>query len=277
MQISQHTQNTAIELCEAVRTVSSFSAVIVLLQTEDGANLQPAGWLLGGGVPGEAELTEAAAGDGPGARALALAVTLVYSEDDNPEAELPLWATARGFTTGIVIPLLKHGRPFGAVYALRRDLQPPSATEINLTELAVVHGGRTLPVLAKNDLADDGEAEEMAGFSPAVYESVRDLTPLRFDGLQIDPVREQVRLGDVDVSLSRTEFLMLYTLGRQPNEIVPHHVLLEICWPDDFPALSAVDATVYRLRKKLSLGASNAGKQRVKTVRGKGYMLSAGI
>ncbi len=275
MPITEHTQNTALELCQAVRAVSNFSAVIVLLQTEDAANLSPAGWLLGGGVPGEVELTEPATGDGPGARALKLGVTLVYDEDDNPPDELPLWASARGFTTGVVVPLMKHGKPFGAVYALRRDTQPPSATEINLTELAVVHGGRTLPVLVSPSLADDGEGEEMSGFSPVVYESVRDLSPLRFDGLHIDPIREQARLGGVDVSLSRTEFLMLYTLGRQPNEIVPHHVLLEICWPDDFPALSAVDATVYRLRKKLSLAAENAGKQMVKTVRGKGYMLAA--
>lgn len=274
--ISELTKTTSVELSEAVLTVSSFSAVVVLLQTGDGANLTPAGWILRGGVPGEVELTESASGDGPGARALALGVTLVYSEDDNPGDELPLWAIARGFTTGLVIPLIKHGRPFGAVYAIRRDLESPSATEINLAELAVVHGGRTLPVLTHKQWSEDDEAEEMAGFSPAVYESVRDLAPLRFDGLHIDPVREQARLGDVDVSLSRTEFLMLYTLGKQPNEIVPHHVLLEICWPDDFPALSAVDATVYRLRKKLSLAAVNAGKQMVKTVRGKGYMLAAG-
>lgn len=276
MQITEHTQNTVVELCQAVRSVSNFSAVVVLLQTVDAVNLSPAGWLLGGGVPGEVELTEPASGDGPGSRALALGVTLVYGEEDNPAGELPLWATARGFTTGLVVPLLKHGKTFGAVYALRRDTQPPSATEINLTELAVVHGGRTLPVVVRPSLADDGDDEDVAGFSPAVYKSVRDLSPLRFDGLQIDPVREQARLGGVDVSLSRTEFLMLYTLGTQPNEIVPHHVLLEICWPDDFPALSAVDATVYRLRKKLSLAADNAGKQMVKTVRGKGYMLAAG-
>lgn len=275
MQISEHIQVTAVELCEAVRTVSSFSAVVTLLQTDDGANLAPAGWLLGGGVPGEVELTEAAAGDGPGARALSLGITLVYGQDDNPEDELPLWASARGFTTGLVVPLLKHGRTFGAVYALRRDPAPPTTTEINLTELAVVHGSRTLPVLVRPDFGDDGEGDEMTGFSPEVYESVRDLEPLRFDGLQIDPVREQASLGGIDVSLSRTEFLMLYTLGKQPNEIIPHHVLLEICWPNDFPALSAVDATVYRLRKKLSLAATNAGKQMVKTVRGKGYMLTA--
>ena len=46
MQITEHARNTAIELCDAVRAVSSFSTVVVMLQTEDGVNLSPAGWLL---------------------------------------------------------------------------------------------------------------------------------------------------------------------------------------------------------------------------------------
>ncbi len=273
MQITEHTRTAAEELCDAVRAVSSFSAVVTLLRTEDGVNLSPAGWLLSGGVPGEVEMTEPANGGGPGARVLETGVTLVYSEKDNPPGNLPLWASARGFTTGTVTPLVKLGLPFGVVYALRRDTEPPTEHEINQTELAIVHGSRMLPMLAGSLEGDD--EDELGGFSPVVYESVRDLAPLRFDGLLLDPVREQARLSGVDVSLSRTEFLMLYTLGRQPNKIVPHQVLLEICWPDDFPALSAVDATVYRLRKKLSLAEANAGKQMVKTVRGKGYMLAA--
>jgi DNA-binding response OmpR family regulator len=73
------------------------------------------------------------------------------------------------------------------------------------------------------------------------------------------------------VSLSRTEFIMLYTLAQMPGSIVPHHVLLEACWQEDVPALSAVDATVYRLRKKLS--HAPGGKELVKTVRGQGYAL----
>ncbi len=276
MRIPEHTRSVAVDLCEAVRTVSDFSAVVVLLRSADAAILEPAAWRFGGGIPGESELTEPAAGNNPGARALELAITLTYGEEDNPAGELPLWAASRGFTTGVVVPLVKHGLPFGAVYALRREPDPPSETEINLTELAVLHGSRTLPALFEQPWGEDVDDGEVSAFSSAAHESVRDLEPLRFDALQIDPVREQAQLGGVDVSLSRTEFLMLYTLGRQPNEVVPHHVLLEVCWPDDFPALSAVDATVYRLRKKLSLAAENAGKQMVKTVRGKGYMLAAG-
>ncbi len=271
MQISDHTRSEAAELCDAVRTVSGFSAVVALLQSEDGAVLSPVAWLLAGGVPGEAELTESASGNNPGSRALDLGITLVYSKTDNSPEDLPLWAAARGFTTGIVVPLLKYGTPFGAVYALRRDVAVPTEHEIYLAELAVAHGSRTLPVVVRNTTDEDG-SEIMASRS---YASVRDLLPLNFDDFQIDPIREQARFGNTDVSLSRTEFLMLYTLGSKPNEIVPHHVLLETCWPNDFPALSAVDATVYRLRKKLSLASNGMGKQIVKTVRGKGYMLAA--
>ena len=273
MPISDQVRTDAEELCEAVRYVSGFSAVVALLQAEDAAILVPAGWFLGGGVPGEAELTEPATGDSPGARALTLGVTLVYSEFDNPPTELPLWASMRGFTTGLVMPLIKHQLPFGAVYALRRDTEPPTDWEINLAELAVAHGGRMLPTLVNRVSPEiDGDASP----NPAVYGSVRELQPLTFDGLQIDPLQEHARLGEIEVSLSRTEFLMLYTLGSKANEIVPHHVLLEMCWPGDFPALSAVDATVYRLRKKLSGASSGAGKDIVKTVRGEGYMLTTG-
>lgn len=274
MEITEQTRATADELCEAVRAVSGFSAVITLLQTEDGVNLAPAGWQVGGWAPGEAELTEPASGDGPGARALSLGITLVYSEMDNPGKELPIWAISRGFTTGIVVPLMKFGLAFGAVYALRRDPEPPTDAEVNLAELAVTHGGRTLPVLARPHGTDESEVTRTA--LPG-EESVRDLAPLQFDGLYIDPVREQARISGADVSLSRTEFLMLYTLGQQPEEIVPHHVLLEVCWQEDIPALSAVDATVYRLRKKLSRAVPGAGKRMIRTVRGKGYMLQTAV
>ncbi len=271
--VTDHTRSVAAEVCDAVRVVSDFSAVVVLLQSEDGGVLTPAGWLLGGGAPGQAELTESASGSGPGARALALGVTLVYGASDNPVDDLPLWATARGFTVGLVMPLSRNGKTFGAVYALRREPQSPTDAEIHMAELAVLHGSRTLPVLVKDFVLH--EEDEALTYTPSAQEQVRDLQRLSFEGLDIDPVREQAELGGQAVSLSRTEFLMLYTLGMQPGEIVPHHVLLEVCWPDDFPALSAVDATVYRLRKKLSLAMPGAGKDLVKTVRGKGYRLVA--
>ena len=272
MAISEHTRRMADELSEAIRSVTSFSAAVTLLQLEDGKNLAPAGWRTGGWIPGDAELIEPAIGDRPGARAVTLGVTLAYSEADNPDRNLPDWAVSRGFTTAIVVPLIKHGKTFGAVYVVRRDPQPPTSEEVNLAELAVVHGSRTLPVLVRRP--DENEDEDASSFSMANDELVRDLTPLCFDRLQLDPVREQARLGGVDVSLSRTEFLMLYTLGRQVNEIVPHHALLQACWPEDIPALTAVDATVYRLRKKLSSAETEAGKRMLKTVRGKGYLLA---
>ena len=275
MPISEHTRQTANELSEAVRAVAGFSATVTLLQSEDGTNLTPAGHSrleTGNWAPGDSELTEPATGDAPGARAMALGVTLVYGHEDNPRRNLPFWAASRDFSTAIVIPLFKHQLTFGAVYAVRRDPQPPTSAEIHLAELAVTHGCRALPVLVRR-LADEPD-EDAVGFSVAANELVRDLAPLRFNGLQLDPVREQARLGGVDISLSRTEFMMLYTLGRQANEIVPHQSLLEACWPEDIPALTAVDATVYRLRKKLASAETSAGKQMLKTVRGKGYLLA---
>jgi DNA-binding response OmpR family regulator len=271
--IPEHARQVADELCEAVRGVSGFSAVVALLLSDSGANLEPAGWRVGSWTPGESELTEAATGDAPGARAMALGLTLIYGEEDNPASQLPEWVTSHGYTTAIVMPLASRQHLFGAVYAVRRDTHRPSKREINLAELAVEHFARSMPLpgstmvgMLDEDVVDAAISSEQV---------VRDLQPLVFDGLHLDPVREQARIDGMDISLSRTEFLMLYTLGMSPDQIVPHHVLLQTCWPDDFPALSAVDATVYRLRKKLSLAETNNGRKIVKTVRGKGYMLAA--
>ena len=87
MPVTDHTRATADELCDAVRSVSGFSAVVALLQSQDGVILEPAGWQLGNWVPGHAELTEPATGTSPGAKALEMAITLVYSVDDNPPEE----------------------------------------------------------------------------------------------------------------------------------------------------------------------------------------------
>jgi DNA-binding response OmpR family regulator len=204
---------------------------------------------------------------------MSLGLTLVFGEEDNPASQLPEWVRSRGYTTGIVMPLASQQHLFGAVYAVRRDTHRPSEREINLAELAVEHFARSMPLPGSMMVGMfDEDAVDAAISSEQV---VRDLQPLVLDGLHLDPVREQACIDGVDISLSRTEFLMLYTLGMSPDQIVPHHVLLQTCWPDDFPALSAVDATVYRLRKKLSLAETNTGRKIVKTVRGKGYMLSA--
>jgi DNA-binding response OmpR family regulator len=204
---------------------------------------------------------------------MSLGLTLVYGEEDTPASQLPEWVTSRGYTTSIVVPLASQQQVFGAVYAVRRDAHRPTKREINLAELAVEHFARSMPLLGSTMVGMlDEDVVDAAISSEQV---VRDLEPLFFDGLHLDPVREQACIDGVDISLSRTEFLMLYTLGMSPNQIVPHHVLLHTCWPDYFPALSAVDATVYRLRKKLSLAETSACRQIVKTVRGKGYMLSA--
>lgn len=275
MSIPEHARQVADELCETVRSVSGFSAVVALMRSDSGVNLEPAGWRVGSWTPGESELTEPATGTSAGATVMSLGLTLVYGEEDNPASQLPAWVTERGYTTGIVIPLAGHDTVFGVVYAVRRDTHRPTARDINLAELAVEYFARSLPLpgsvmvgMVEDDAVDAAISADQV---------VRDLEPLVFAGLNLDPIREQACIDGVDISLSRTEFLMLYTLGMNADQIVPHHVLLQTCWPDDFPALSAVDATVYRLRKKLSQVEARAGRQIVKTVRGKGYMLAAPV
>ena len=98
------------------------------------------------------------------------------------------------------------------------------------------------------------------------------LRPIAVGSITVDPVYESIEVAGVAISLSRTEFTLVHTLAQEPGTVVPHHALLEACWPDEAPSLTAVDSMVYRLRRKLSQAPH--GKEIVRTVRGRGYVLA---
>ena len=73
--------------------------------------------------------------------------------------------------------------------------------------------------------------------------------------------------------LEVTEFSMLYALAKSAGNVVSPSDLIEMCWDGEpAPNTSAVDVTIYRIRRKLA--RTPAGKGIVRTVRGKGYMLA---
>ena len=257
------------DIADAVRLVSGYTAAVAFLVSNDETFMAPAACradALELPGPAAAELVES---ESPAAMASLHGSTLVFGPDGIPCDALPEWARLYGTRAAMVLPGIHRNRLLGAVYALRRDPHEATLDEIHLAELAVSHGAKALA--AARPPVTDGQPD-LAGFlHPDAGGMVRDLAPLSFAGVRLDPVREQVEVDGVSVSLSRTEFIMLYTLAQQPDSIVPHHVLLEACWQEDVPALSAVDATVYRLRKKLA--HAPGGRKLVKTVRGQGYAL----
>lgn len=262
--------DAASDIAEAVRAATRCGMAVTLLASADGGRLELAGWSGDDWFPGEDEVTERASAETPAARAMRRGSTLIFGAGGNPVDGLPEWARDAGVASAIVVPITQKGVAAGAVYALFHGKHTASLSEVNQAELAVAMGARSLPVRPRQP--GPGDAVDVFATQGVEAGFVRDLAPLQFDEATLDPVREQVVIGEVNVSLSRTEFMMLYTLGQTPGSVVPHHVLLETCWQDDFPALSAVDATIYRLRKKLAHARN--GRNLVRTVRGEGYMLN---
>ena len=89
---------------------------------------------------------------------------------------------------------------------------------------------------------------------------------MTLNGLKLDPVSERSTVGGVAVSLSRSEFDLLYTLASSPGDVLPPREL-EPQGRDG----SRIDITIHRLRRKL--GRCPDGEDLIRTVRGQGYML----
>jgi two-component system response regulator QseB/two-component system response regulator BasR len=88
--------------------------------------------------------------------------------------------------------------------------------------------------------------------------------------LVIEPRRRHARRGGEALELSPREFQILLELAREPGEVVPKGVLAQRLAPLGDPVdFSAIEVHVSNLRRKI-------GAERVRTVRGVGYMLEVG-
>jgi two-component system response regulator MprA len=94
---------------------------------------------------------------------------------------------------------------------------------------------------------------------------------LRFSDLMLDPVAHQVKRGDREIELTRTEFLLLELFLLHPRQVLTRSVIFERVWGYDFgPDSNSLEVYVSYLRRKLEAG----GEPRLlHTVRGVGYVL----
>ena len=94
---------------------------------------------------------------------------------------------------------------------------------------------------------------------------------LRYEGLVLDPVRYEVRVGDRELELTRTEFSLLHLLMRHQGKVLSRTTINEQVWGYDFgPDSNSLGVYVGYLRRKLEEG----GEPRlIQTVRGVGYVL----
>jgi two-component system, OmpR family, response regulator MprA len=94
---------------------------------------------------------------------------------------------------------------------------------------------------------------------------------LRFSDLEFDTGAHEVRRGERQIELTRTEYLLLEQFMRHPRQVLTRSVIFERVWGYDFGSGSnSLGVYIGYLRRKLEAG----GEARlVHTVRGVGYVL----
>jgi two-component system, OmpR family, response regulator MprA len=94
---------------------------------------------------------------------------------------------------------------------------------------------------------------------------------LRFADLSLDPATRDVRRGEREIELTRTEFLLLELFLLNPRQVLPRSLIFERVWGYDFgPTSNSLEVYIGYLRRKLEHG----GEPRLlHTVRGVGYAL----
>ena len=94
---------------------------------------------------------------------------------------------------------------------------------------------------------------------------------LRFADLELDPGTREVRRGDGQIELTRTEFSLLELFLRNPRQVLTRSVIFERVWGYDFGfASNSLDVYIGYLRRKTEAGDE---PRLIQTVRGVGYAL----
>jgi two-component system response regulator MprA len=94
---------------------------------------------------------------------------------------------------------------------------------------------------------------------------------LRFADLELDTGTREVRRGEDNIELTRTEFNLLELFMVNPRQVLTRSIIFERVWGYDFGfASNSLDVYIGYLRRKTEAG----GKPRlIHTVRGVGYAL----
>ena len=100
-------------------------------------------------------------------------------------------------------------------------------------------------------------------------------TELVVGAVRMDLLRRSVTRDGLAIDLLPTEWRLLEYMMRHPGQVLTRTMLLERVWDFAFdPTTNVVDVHVSRLRRKLE--APN-GPPLIRTVRGAGYVLDAGL
>jgi two-component system response regulator MprA len=99
----------------------------------------------------------------------------------------------------------------------------------------------------------------------------KDEGPLTFADLTLDPATREVRRGEREIRLTRTEFALLELFLSHPRQVLPRGRILEEVWGFDFPTTAnSLEVYVGYLRRKTE---AEREPRLIHTVRGVGYAL----
>jgi two-component system, OmpR family, response regulator MprA len=94
---------------------------------------------------------------------------------------------------------------------------------------------------------------------------------LQYADLVMDVDAHEVRRGDTQITLTRTEFALLELLLRNPRRVLERAVILDAVWGYDFPTTAnSLEVYIGYLRRKTEF---NGLPRLIHTVRGIGYVL----
>ena len=94
---------------------------------------------------------------------------------------------------------------------------------------------------------------------------------MRHADLKLDPATREVRRGEREIELTKTEFALLEQLIHHPRQVLTRSQIFEAVWGYDFgPRSNSLEVYIGYLRRKTEA----AGEPRlIQTVRGVGYVL----
>lgn len=94
---------------------------------------------------------------------------------------------------------------------------------------------------------------------------------LSFADLVVDPSTRTARRGNRQITLTRTEFELLWVLIQRPRRVLSRELILDEVWGYDFPTTAnSLEVYIGYLRRKTE---SDGEPRLIHTVRGVGYVL----
>ncbi|MBI4308365.1 MAG: winged helix-turn-helix domain-containing protein [Chloroflexi bacterium] len=207
---------------------------------------------------------------------------MVTLSDVQPvDPRLPPWVRVLGSCALLAIPLLARDKRLGVVYLF--DTVNP-ARSFSEDEKAIA---QSYCHLAANAIANamihraaEGRISRLLGDLETTIERMERLketrkrTELIVGDLRIDTVQSRVTLAGQPVSLSPTEFEVLYLLAENAGRPLNTDTLLRRAWGETYSGqTNVVDVCIHRLRRKLG----RKGGGRILTIRGVGYMVDTGV